>query len=154
MWCANYWRRRRHPDLDVYIKATWTITWSCELRRTTAPGIADSTDGNVRDMIPEFIDAGFEVFNPVQWTCPGMDATELKREFGKQLVFWGGGVDSQHALSLGKPEEVYREVRRMIDIFFSDGTGYIFNGMHNVQANVPTQNMLAMFRAVDDARKV
>jgi hypothetical protein len=111
------------------------------------------TDGAVRDLMPDFIEAGFEVFNPIQWTCPGMDAKELKREFGKQLVFWGGGVDAQHTLAMGKPDEVYHEARRMIDIFFGDGTGYVFNGMHNVQSNVPTQNMLAMFRAADDARK-
>ncbi len=112
------------------------------------------TDGNVRDLIPQFIDAGFDVFNPVQWTCTGMDATQLKREFGKQLVFWGGGIDAQHTLASGKPDEVYHEARRMIDIFFADGTGFVFNGMHNVQSNVPTENLLALFRAVNDARRI
>lgn len=110
------------------------------------------TDGSIRDLIPEFIDAGFDVLNPVQWTCAGMDAAELKKEFGQDLVFWGGGIDAQHTLVLGSADDVYNEARRMIDIFFADGTGYVFNGMHNVQAGVPTENLLALFRAVDDAR--
>ncbi len=108
--------------------------------------------GGVYDLIVDFIDAGFDVLNPVQCSARGMDPKTLKSEFGKEVVFWGGGVDTQKTLPFGTPDEVYREVRERIDVFFSDGTGFVFNSIHNVQSNVPTENLLAMFRAVDDAR--
>lgn len=106
--------------------------------------------GAVRPFIPDFIDAGFDVLNPVQCSATGMEPRLLKREFGRQLVFWGGGVDTQKTLPFGTPEEVYREVRERIDIF-GEGGGYVFNGIHNLQSNVPTANLLAVFRAVKDA---
>jgi hypothetical protein len=106
--------------------------------------------GAVRPFIPDFIDAGFDVLNPVQCSATGMDPRLLKREFGRQLVFWGGGVDTQKTLPFGTPDEVYREVRERIDIF-GEGGGYVFNGIHNLQSNVPTENLLALFRAVKDA---
>jgi hypothetical protein len=106
--------------------------------------------GAVGPLIPEFIEAGFDVLNPVQCSATGMDPRWLKREFGRQIVFWGGGVDTQKTLPFGTPEEVYREVRERIDIF-APGGGFVFNSIHNVQSNVPTENLLAMFRAVKDA---
>jgi hypothetical protein len=108
--------------------------------------------GGVFDLIAEFIDAGFDVLNPVQCSARGMDPKSLKREFGGDIVFWGGGVDTQKTLPFGTPADVYREVRERIDIFFNDGTGFVFNSIHNVQSHVPTANILAMFRAVNDAR--
>lgn len=107
--------------------------------------------GAVYPLIPEFIAAGFDVLNPVQCSATGMDARTLKREFGRQLVFWGGGVDTQHTLPFGTPDEVYREVRERISIF-AEGSGYVFNSIHNVQSNVPVENIRAMFRAVNDSR--
>ncbi len=107
--------------------------------------------GAVAPFIPEFIDAGFDVLNPVQCSAKGMDARWLKKEFGKQLVFWGGGIDTQMTLPFGTPEDVYREARERIDIF-APGGGFVFNGIHNVQGNVPTENLLALFRALHDAR--
>ncbi|MEI6779486.1 MAG: uroporphyrinogen decarboxylase family protein [Verrucomicrobiota bacterium] len=108
--------------------------------------------GAVRPFIPEFIDAGFDVLNPVQCSASGMDPRMLKREFGQSIVFWGGGVDTQKTLPFGTPDEVYREVRERIDIL-GEGGGFVFNSTHNVQSNVPTANALAMFRAVNDSRK-
>jgi len=108
--------------------------------------------GAVAPFIPEFIDAGFDVLNPVQCSATGMDPRTLKREFGQQLVFWGGGVDTQKTLPFGTPDEVYREVRERIDLF-AEGGGYVFNSIHNVQSNVPTENILAMFRAVAESQK-
>jgi hypothetical protein len=105
--------------------------------------------GAVLPFIPEFIDAGFDVLNPVQCSARGMDPRTLKREFGREIVFWGGGVDTQHTLPFGTPEQVYREVRERIDIF-AEGGGFVFNSIHNVQSNVPTGNLLAMFRALKD----
>ena len=107
--------------------------------------------GAVAPFIAEFIDAGFEVLNPVQCSATGMDPRWLKREFGRQIVFWGGGVDTQKTLPFGTPEEVYREARERIDIF-AEGGGFVFNSIHNVQSNVPTENMLALFRAIKDSR--
>lgn len=108
--------------------------------------------GAIYRLIPEFIDAGVDVLNPVQCSAAGMDPKRLKREFGKDIVFWGGGVDTQRTLPFGSPDEVYRQVRERIDIFFEDGTGYVFNATHNILSNVPVENILAMFRAVNDAR--
>ena len=107
--------------------------------------------GAVRPFIADFIEAGFDVLNPVQCSATGMDARELKREFGRDLVFWGGGVDTQHTLPFGTPDEVYRQVRERIEIL-GEGGGFVFNSIHNVQSNVPTENMLALFRAVKDSR--
>jgi len=107
--------------------------------------------GAVYPLIPEFTAAGFDVLNPVQCSAKGMDPRALKNEFGKDLVFWGGGVDTQKTLPFGTPEEVYREVRERIEIF-AEGGGFVFNGTHNIQSNVPVENVLAMFRAVNDSR--
>ena len=106
--------------------------------------------GSVRDLIPDFIDAGFDILNPVQVSATGMDARELKREFGRDIVFWGGGVDTQKTLPYGTPDEVYREVRQRIDIF-APGGGFVFNTIHNIQGNVPVQNVEAMFRAIRES---
>ena len=107
--------------------------------------------GSVVPFIPDFIEAGFDVLNPVQCSARGMDPRWLKREFGRQLVFWGGGVDTQQTLPFGTPDQVYRQVRERIDIF-AEGGGFVFNAIHNIQSNVPTQNILAMFRAVKDSQ--
>jgi uroporphyrinogen-III decarboxylase len=107
--------------------------------------------GAVLPFIPDFIDAGFDVLNPVQCSALGMDPRTLKREFGKELVFWGGGVDTQKTLPFGTPDDVYREVRERIDIF-SEGGGFVFNSVHNVQSNVPVPNLLALFRAIKDSQ--
>lgn len=108
--------------------------------------------GAVLPFIPDFIDAGFDVLNPVQCSALGMDPRTLKRELGRQLVFWGGGVDTQKTLPFGTPDEVYREVRERIDIF-GEGSGFVFNSIHNVQSNVPVPNLLALFRAIKDSQK-
>lgn len=108
--------------------------------------------GSVYALIPEFIDAGFDILNPVQCSAAEMEPRRLKREFGGDLVFWGGGVNTQQTIAFGTPEEVYAEVRERIDIF-NEGGGMVFNGIHNIQATTPTENMLAMFRAIRDSSK-
>jgi hypothetical protein len=107
--------------------------------------------GSVLALIPSFIEAGFDVLNPVQTTAADMDAATLKQRFGDQLTFWGGGVDTQRVLSFGKPSEVRDDVRRALEIF-SPGGGYIFNTIHNVQAGVPTENLVALYEAVREYR--
>ena len=106
--------------------------------------------GSVYRLIPDFIEAGFDVLNPVQCSAAEMDAERLKREFGQDLVFWGGGVDTQQTLPFGTPDEVYREVRERIAIFNQDG-GYVFNTIHNIQGNTPIENVEALFRALRDS---
>ncbi len=103
----------------------------------------------MRDLIPDFIEAGFDILNPVQCSAAGMDAQELKKEYGRDLVFWGGGVDTQKTMPFGTPEEVYKEVKERIAIF-NEGGGFVFNTIHNLQANSPLENMLAMLEAVKE----
>ncbi len=108
--------------------------------------------GSIYQLIPDIIDAGFDVLNPVQCSAAEMDPQKLKNEFGEQLVFWGGGIDTQKTLPFGTPEQVYNEVISRIEIF-NQNSGFVFNSIHNVQSNVPTENILSMFKAIDDARK-
>ena len=106
--------------------------------------------GAVRGLIPDFIESGFDILNPVQCSATGMEPENLKRDFGKDIVFWGGGVNTQKTIAFGTPEETYREVRERIDIF-NPGGGFVFNSIHNIQADTPTENMLAMFKAIRDS---
>ena len=106
--------------------------------------------GSIRELIPLMLEDGFDILNPVQCSAANMDARDLKRDFGRDLVFWGGGVDTQKTLPFGTPEEVYREVREQIEIL-NDGGGFVFSSIHNVQARTPIENLQAMFRAVHDS---
>jgi len=106
--------------------------------------------GSVYQLIPEFIEAGFDVLNPVQCSAAEMDPVRVKKEFGHDMVFWGGGVDTQKTFAFGRPDEVYPQVRERINVFNQDG-GFVFNAIHNIQANVATENMLAMFKAIKDS---
>ncbi len=107
------------------------------------------SDGNVRPLIPDFIEIGVDILNPVQTTATNMDPVELKREFGRDLVFWGGGVDTQGTLPNGTTQEVKEDVKRSIDALAAGG-GYVFNTVHNIQADVPPQNILAMWEALQE----
>jgi hypothetical protein len=103
--------------------------------------------GAVATLIPSIIESGFDILNPVQCSAAGMEAGKLKAEFGKDIVFWGGGVDTQGTLMFGTPAAVREDVLRRCDIFGKDG-GFVFNAVHNIQANVPVANVAAMFAAV------
>jgi Uroporphyrinogen decarboxylase (URO-D) len=102
--------------------------------------------GSVYRLIPHFIEAGVDILNPIQTSAANMDLVRLKREFGGKLVFWGGGCDTQHVLPNASPDAVRRQVRERLEIF-APGGGYVFNQVHNIQANVPPENILAMFDA-------
>jgi len=108
--------------------------------------------GAIKELIPDFIDAGFDILNPVQCSSAGMVPRHLKDEFGKDIIFWGGGVDTQKTLPFGTPQEVYNEVRERIEIF-NEPTGMVFNTIHNIQARIPVENILSMFRAIADSGK-
>ncbi|MEA3366694.1 MAG: uroporphyrinogen decarboxylase family protein [Planctomycetota bacterium] len=103
--------------------------------------------GSVVALVDDFIDAGFDILNPVQCSAAGMDPQGLKDRFGDRLTFWGGGVDTQHTLPFGTPEEVRDEVRERLRIFGTGG-GYVFNTIHNVQARTPQENLVALYDAV------
>ena len=105
--------------------------------------------GAVENFMDGFIRAGFDIINPVQISAAGMDPAKLKQKYGRDLVFWGGGVDTQQVLPFGKPEEVREQVLRTCDIFMKNG-GFVFNTVHNIQANVPTENIVAMLEAIKE----
>jgi hypothetical protein len=103
--------------------------------------------GAVAKFLPLFIESGFDIFNPVQCSASGMDPEALKQKFGGDLVFWGGGVDTQHVLPFGTPWEVREQVLRRCEIF-AQGGGFVFNTIHNIQARTPVAQIVAMIDAV------
>jgi uroporphyrinogen decarboxylase len=102
--------------------------------------------GSISSLLGYLIDAGLDIINPVQTTASNMDPVMLKREFGQDVTFWGGGCEVQGVLTAGSPEDVIDQVRRRIEIFGKNG-GFVFNQVHNILANVPVDNILAMYRA-------
>ncbi|MBN1845827.1 MAG: hypothetical protein JW810_09105 [Sedimentisphaerales bacterium] len=104
------------------------------------------TCGSCRALIGELIDNGIDALNPVQIGSERMDPRELKEQFGDQITFWGGGCDSQHVLPFATPEEVSRHVRHNLEIFMPGG-GYVFNNVHNIQAGVRPENIVALYEA-------
>lgn len=102
------------------------------------------SDGALMPLLPSIIEMGVDILNPVQTTAAGMEPARLKREFGERLVFWGGSCDSQGTLGSGTPEEVAAETRANLDRF-TPGSGYVFASVHNIQANVPPENIVALF---------
>jgi len=104
--------------------------------------------GSIRPIIPDLIEAGVDILNPVQFTAKDMELKGLKKDFGKDLTFWGGGVDTQSTLNKGTPQQVSDEVKRIIDLM-SPGGGFVFAPVHNVQEDVPPENFWAMWDAWD-----
>jgi len=111
--------------------------------------------GSVERFIPAFIEAGFDILNPVQCSAANMGEEHLKSSFGDQITFWGGGVDTQKTLPFGTADEVREEVLRRCEVF-SRGGGFVFNSIHNIQARTPLKNIIAMLDAVHEftGRKV
>ncbi len=107
--------------------------------------------GAMSEFIPDLIEAGVDIINPVQITAAGMEPEKLKKEFGKDIVFWGGGCDTQHVLPNGSTEDVKKDVYKNSEIFMKDG-GFVFNQVHNILADVPPENITAMFEAANEIR--
>ena len=103
--------------------------------------------GGIYELIPDLIEVGFEILNPVQINAVNMEPERLKREFGRDITFWGGGCDTRSILNFATPQQVKDHVRHNLDIFMVDG-GYVFNTVHNIMPDVPPQNIVAMFEAV------
>ncbi len=103
--------------------------------------------GNVRPIIPDFAEIGIDILNPVHITATGMEPTQLKKDFGNDIVFWGGGVDTQKVLPSASPAEVTDNVKRNIEAL-APGGGYVFATVHNIQSEVSPQNIMAMWKAL------
>ena len=103
--------------------------------------------GSIDLLIPDLVEAGFEVLNPVQTNANGMDPARLKREFGNDVTFWGGGVDTRTVLNSGRPDEVRRQVLDRLEVF-APGGGFVFNTVHNILPDVPPANIVALYDAV------
>ena len=119
------------------------------IRSRTKARIWYHSCGSVLQYIPDLIDNGVDALNPVQLSARGMDPGELKKAFGEEICFWGGGIDSQHVLPHASPDEVREQVRRNLGIF-KPGGGYVFANVHNIQADVPPGNVIAMFDAAHE----
>jgi hypothetical protein len=105
--------------------------------------------GAVESLLSLFIESGFDIINPVQINASGMDPVMLKKKYGNNIIFWGGGVDTQGVFAFGTPDQVKEQVKRQCDILNKDG-GFVFNTVHNTQANVPFENVIAMLEALKE----
>jgi len=114
------------------------------VHRHTRMKVFMHNDGAILNLIPSLIEMGVDILNPVQTTARGMDPVRLKQEFGDRLVFWGGSCDCQHTLAFGTPEQVSAEVEQNIRIL-APGGGYVLAAVHNIQAGVPPENVMALF---------
>jgi len=129
------------------------ITRIIEAMRKNAPGakIMFHSCGNVRPIIPDFIEMGVNILNPVHINAAGMEPYQLKKDFGKDIVFWGGGVDTQKILARGTPGEVSDDVAKNIDAL-APGGGFVFAAVHNIQSEVPPQNIISMVESIKKFR--
>lgn len=116
------------------------------LKSLTKAKIWYHTCGGCQTYIPDLLDNGIDILNPIQISAKDMDPQQLKAEFGKRLVFWGGGVDAQHTLPYASPQDVKAHVKRNLEIF-KPGGGYVFNNVHNIQYGVPPKNIVALYEA-------
>jgi len=105
--------------------------------------------GSIISLVDHFIEAGFDIINPVQINAEGMDSKVLKKRFGERIVFWGGGADTQGVFAFGTPQQVKEQVKRQVGILNENG-GFVFNTVHNIQANVPFENVVAMLEALKE----
>jgi uroporphyrinogen decarboxylase len=137
LFSPNFYRKvvrpRQQRVIDIIKKRTEARIWY-------------HTCGDCSPYIPDLIEMGVDILNPVQISTKGLDPGVLKDTYGRDIVFWGGGIDSQHVLPFASPDEVREEVRRNVESF-KPGGGYVFNNVHNIQAGVPPENILAMYEA-------
>jgi uroporphyrinogen decarboxylase len=133
-----------------YFKPRHTLL--CEyIKRHSQMHILLHSCGSIYQLIPDLLEAGFEILNPVQTNTRDMQPERLKREFGSQTTFWGGGADTRSILNFGTPGQVRENVRRNIESL-APGGGFVFNTIHNILPDVPPENIEAMFAAVDEYR--
>ena len=131
-----------------FIKPRQAVLFERAKQAFDAPVLVHSC-GAVREFIPDLIEVGVDALNPVQISAAGMEPESLKRDFGNDLCFWGGGADTQNVLNRSTPGEVKEHVKRLAGVFVPGG-GFVFSQVHNVQPDVPPENVLAMFEALDE----
>ena len=131
-----------------YYKPHFECVLSFIKRKSPNVKIMFHSCGNVRPIIPDLIELGVEILNPVHITATGMEPVQLKKDFGNDIVFWGGGVDTQKVLPSGTLNDVIDDVKRNIDAL-APGGGFVFSTVHNIQAEVPSQNIVAMIGALN-----
>lgn len=124
--------------------------WRC-IKEKSGKYIPLHSCGSIYELIPDLIDSGIDALNPIQVSAANMDTRRLKKEFGRQITFWGGGCDTQYVLTKGTPQEVRKEVRRRIEDLAADG-GFIFCPVHNIQPDVSPLNILAMYEEANRFR--
>ncbi len=139
------------PQISVemfreFFKPRYEVMWK-RAKELSGAKVNMHSCGEVSKLLPDLIDAGLEAINPIQITCPGMELAELKKEFGGDIVFWGGGCDTQDVLPKGTVDEVRRHVREQAGVFGVSG-GYVFQQVHNVLSNVPAKNIVAMYEGL------
>jgi uroporphyrinogen decarboxylase len=137
LFSPNFYRRVVKPRQKTLVQ---------HVKSLTSAKIWYHTCGSVMECIPDLLDNGIDILNPVQISAEGMDAAELKHKYGEKLAFWGGGIDTQHVLPFASPGEIREHVRSNLEIF-KPGGGYVFNNVHNIQAGVPAENIVALFDA-------
>lgn len=133
---------------DEFFKPRHKLLWS-RAKELADVKVMLHCCGGVYPLLPSLIEAGLDIINPVQTTCASMEPARLKDEFGEDIVFWGGGCDTQHVLDSGPPSQVAMDAKERVKIF-SHGGGFVFQQIHNIMANVPPENIIAMFDAVND----
>lgn len=140
-----------HPELfERFFVPAWRLVTQAIHEASPHVRVFVHSCGSVRRLLPHLVEAGVDIFNPVQWSARNMARQDLAREFGGKLVFWGGAVDCQATLPFGTPEEVRAEVAESIAAFSRRG-GYVVAATHNIQADAPLDNVLALFEAARSA---
>jgi len=139
----------RSDFLDLF-KERYTQMFKSIHKKKKDVKIFFHTDGSVYELIPDFIEMGIDILNPIQISAKGMDPKKIKKEFGKDLVLWGG-LDTQHILPYGTVKEVEYAVKRLVDDL-APGGGFVFSSVHNIQANVPAENIIAAFNTIIELR--
>jgi uroporphyrinogen decarboxylase len=131
-----------------YFKPRERAMWQMVKQRAPHLKIMLHCCGGVRELLPDLIEAGLDAINPVQITCRGMEAAGLKKDFGGKLTFWGGGCDTRDVLIQGTPSQVRDHVRRLVEVW-QPGGGFVFQQVHNIMADVPPANIVAMYDAAN-----
>ena len=132
-----------------YFKPWHSVLWHRAKELAPEVNVHLHTCGGIEPLLDDLIDAGLESANPVQITCRGMDPQALADAFGTRFTFWGGGCDTRDVLPRGTPEQVRQNVRQLLPIW-KPGGGFVFQQVHNIQADVPPENVVAMFEAVGE----
>ena len=144
---------QRGPQISTamfrqFVKPRYEVLWR-RIKELADVKIQLHCCGGVRPLLDDLIDAGLDAINPVQVSCVGMESIGLKRDFGSRLTFWGGGCDTHRVLAFATPDEVRQHVKQQIEIF-KPGGGFVFQQVHNIQPDVPPENIIAMFEAARD----